>query len=435
MPSSPPRRRSGIDASELPGGFQARGSDTPVRPTGKPCFPRKSEMSGEVPHGRAPESHGARTTVRRNDDDYSASSAGLGRDRGPARPEALDRARDPVEHAVHHRARQHDPERRRPDDHPRVPHPGVVAAVGDLGLLAGVRVAADQLRSPRRHRRPPQDVLHRRGAVRGRLADRVAVALGRAAVHRRVADRGHRRGDDAAGHAVDPLGDVPGPRARRGVRGVGIGRRRRGRARSVDRRHPHHRLLVAVGVPRQRRDRAARDPRRASSTCTSRRTSARRASTRPASSRSPLGLLALVFGIIEAAPLRLVEADRRPVDRRLELAARTRSRSCPVSLAIAVVVLGVRSCGSRLRRVAAGQAGRVRLHRPRAPRASATGSSTRRCSRWASSARSSCCRSSCRPACTSPRSAAARGCCPRASWRSSAAASAASSAAGSGRST
>ena len=87
-------------------------------------------------------------------------------------------------------------------------------------------------------------------AVRGRLADRVAVAVGRAAVHRRVADRGHRRGDDAAGHAVDHLGDVPRPRARRRVRGVGLGRRRRRRARPVDRRHPHHRLLVALGVPR-----------------------------------------------------------------------------------------------------------------------------------------------------------------------------------------
>ena len=32
-----------------------------------------------------------------------------------------------------------------------------------------------------------QHVLHRRDAVRGRLADRVAVAVGRAAVHRRVA--------------------------------------------------------------------------------------------------------------------------------------------------------------------------------------------------------------------------------------------------------
>ena len=292
---------------------------------------------------------------------------GMGRPGGSARSEALDRAGDPVEHAVHHRAGQHDPERRGPDDHPRVPHAGVVAAVGDLRLLAGVRVAPDQLRSARRHRRSPQDVLHRRVAVRGRLADRVAVAVGRAAVHRRVADRRRRRRDDAAGHAVDHLGDVPGAGARRGVRGVGLGRGRRGRARSVDRRHPHHRLLVAVGVPRQRRDRAARRSSPASSTCTSRRTSARRASTRPASSRS------------RSACSRSCSASSKPAatdggSRSATSRSAVGSGRCD-SVSIVPGVAGDRggrarrsSCGSRSRRVAAGQAGGVRLHRPRAPR-------------------------------------------------------------------
>ena len=107
----------------------------------------------------------------------------------------------------------------------------------------------------------------------------------------------------------------------------------------VDRRHPHDRLLVALGVPRQRRDRAARDPRRHLLRARVEGRACQRA--RPAGVVAvTVGLLALVFGIIEAArygwwkpigdqsiggwtwPLHAVSV-------------------VPVSLAIAVIVLAV----------------------------------------------------------------------------------------------
>ena len=123
--------------------------------------------------------------------------------------------------------------------------------------------------------------------------------------------------------------------------------------------------------------------------------------------------------------LRMVEADRRPVDRRLEVAAalrlgragvaRDRGRSCWRA-----------SLRSRSARVAAEQAGGVRLHRPRAPRLplrtdqhdGARDGRVRRVLRAADLLAS-------RPApVRDPR--AARGCCRPGSWRSSAAASAGS---------
>ena len=147
-----------------------------------------------------------------------------------------------------------------------------------------------------------------------------------------------------------------------------------------------------------------------------------------------VGLLALVFGIIEAGALRLVEADRRPVDRRLEVAA-------PLGLDRAGVAGDRgRSCWRsfvrlELRRVAAGKpvvfdfTDLVHRGLPLRPdqHDRAGDGRVRRVLRAADLPAG-------RPA-PHPRSRAAPGCCPRASWRSSAAASAASSAAGTDRST
>ncbi len=104
-------------------------------------------------------------------------------------------------------------------------------------------------------------VHRRRGAVRRRLAARVARAVG-ARPHRGRGDhRGHRRVPDDAGHARHPLVDLPGPRACDRLRDLGCDGRRRGGDRSARRRLPDHRLLVALVVPHQRDRRAARDPR------------------------------------------------------------------------------------------------------------------------------------------------------------------------------
>ena len=112
-------------------------------------------------------------------------------------------------------------------------------------------------------------------------------------------------------------------------------------------------LLVALGVPRQRRDRAARRSSPASSTCTSRRTSAPRASTRPVSPRSRSGCSRSCSASSKPGA---TDGGGRSVTSRSAVGNGrcTRCRSCRCRWRSRVVALGV-FVWLELRRVAAGK--------------------------------------------------------------------------------
>ncbi len=101
---------AGAGGDRLAGALR-RGDPAPVRPR---C------RRGDPPRRRAGRAGADRRGVGVLVSDAAAWPGAQPRRR--TGPEAMDRARRPVQLAVHHRAGQHDPERRRPDDHPRVPH-------------------------------------------------------------------------------------------------------------------------------------------------------------------------------------------------------------------------------------------------------------------------------------------------------------------------
>ena len=173
--------------------------------------------------------------------------------------DAVHRARRRDDHR-----RRDDRQRRRSDDHQGSPHDGGERRVGELDLLAGVRLAADHARARRRHVRPPPAVPRRHDLVRGREHRRRDGVDERHADLRSVPAR-HRRGDDPARHPVNRQQSVPRQGARDRVRDLGLHDRRHGCDRTVPRRSAHDRPLLALGVPHQRparhrdRDRPAYD--------------------------------------------------------------------------------------------------------------------------------------------------------------------------------
>ena len=287
---------------------RARSAPTSVRPTSRCsspasrtpprspaiCSPCCASVTSHHPRRPAPAeaSHTARPAARlRAAAAAQEAKAAVTRDRDVAtaltadpgqhaRSPALDHARDRHHLGVHRRARQHRAQRRDPDDPARLPHH---AAERWSGSITGYALTFATLL-----------------IIGGRLGDiyghRRMFIIGAAlfGVGSLLASISHSVGMIILGEAIiEGIGaslmlpatlailstTFHGPRAGHRVRGVGRDRGRRGRVRAGGRRLPHRLLLVAVGVPHQRDDRAARDHRRAG-------VHAARASARRGASRS-----------------------------------------------------------------------------------------------------------------------------------------------------
>ena len=188
----------------------------------------------------------------------------------------------------------------------------LAAAVGRRRLLARVRRAAVHHRRARRPLRPQG-----RAAVRARRLPRRRASLA-VAVDRRCGSSspaGPLMGVGAAFIMPSTLSILvnvfPPARAHEGDRDLGRRHRRRRRDRPGRERLAARPLLVRLGVPRQRADHRRRARRRLVPRARSRGIPRRRALDPLGAVLSIVGIVALVYGLIEAPEQRLGAAPRR----------------------------------------------------------------------------------------------------------------------------
>ena len=282
---------------------------------------RRSDLIRAAERERAVRS--ARSAPRRREADGAGGP-------GHGLPPALGHPRGALREPARHRARQHHPQRRPADAVPRPARRPQPAAVDRRRLHAGVRRPAAHRRQPRRPLRPQAGRWP--SAWRSSASVRCCAAfVGSAgAADRRPGAHGHRRRADHAGHAVDPHQHLPDPEERAKAIGIWAGvSGARHRPRPRRRRLAARALLVGLGVPRQRADRRRRARRRLLLRARVAGPDAAPRSTSVGALLSIVGLVALLWAIIEA-PTRLDVAAR---------ASLGASRS-------AAVLLAASSCGS-----------------------------------------------------------------------------------------
>ena len=155
----------------------------------------------------------------------------------------------------HHRARQHDPQRRPPVAAGALRRLGLDVAV-DGRLLPRLlcRSAADAGHA-RRPLRPQARAADRHRAVRP-LEPRRPLRRDLHSAHRRPRPHGRRRSADHAGDALDHHQRLPARGARQGDRRVGRHGRDRRRPRPAVRRPAARVLRLVLGLPHQRARRA-----------------------------------------------------------------------------------------------------------------------------------------------------------------------------------